>query len=71
MPLLPPFIGRRAPILHFLIARLQCVPKPRFLGLIKKAHPASAIERAAYRRVSPDFPSVHPLSPRARARLKA
>jgi len=43
VPLLPPFIGRRAQILHFLIARLQCVPKPRFLGLIKKAHLASAI----------------------------
>src|SRR6267378_2655815 len=44
VPLLPSFIGRRAPILHFLIARLQCVPKPRFLGLIKKAYLASTID---------------------------
>jgi hypothetical protein len=35
--------GKYAPILHFLISRLQRVPKARFLSLIKKAHFAFAI----------------------------
>jgi hypothetical protein len=40
---LPIVVGKCAPIPHFLIARPQCLPQSRFLGLVKKAHLASAI----------------------------
>jgi len=43
MPCLPPLIGYCTPILYFLVARLECIPKARFLGLIQKTHLASAI----------------------------
>ena len=43
MPCLPTVVGDCAPIPHFLIARLQCLPQSRFLGLVQKAHLASAI----------------------------
>jgi hypothetical protein len=43
VPCLPLAIGNCTPILYFLIASLYRVPQARFLGLIKKAHPTSAI----------------------------
>jgi hypothetical protein len=43
MSCLSPVVSNRAPIPHVLIARLQCLLQSRFLGLIKKAHLASAI----------------------------